>query len=257
MSTSKGLIWQRKYKVLSLLKIQQKTVGTQGFWRPKCRHWNLWKGKNEITHTGGFNLSCSVYVLTAFHLSFLPAVQLRAWLSILETPAVLPRSRSRRGCQGGCTGQWIRWRAVECRNCSRVSFCGPSFLFPLRFNMKFSRCRCANGMWRMAWLLPWWTENADTCQAKAICVSAFSILLCHDYIRTGMACQENLERRHIEAKNNRRTNDFFGQNPGGNDWIFLCPKWGCYCSTGVTLSVSKSELSPYAITNITSYLTNK
>ncbi len=110
---------------------------------------------DAITHAGGFNLSCSVYFLNAFHLSFLPAVPLHVWLSIPETPAVLPHSRSRRGCQGGCTGQWIRWRAVECQNCSRVSFCGPSFLFPLRFNMKFSKCRCANGMWRLAWLLPW------------------------------------------------------------------------------------------------------
>ncbi len=99
-----------------------------------------------ITHAGGFVLSCLVYFLTAFHLSFLPAVPLYVWLSIPETPAVLPRSRSRRGCLGECTGQWTRWRAVEYRNCSRVSFCGPSFLFSLRFNMKFSRYGCANGM---------------------------------------------------------------------------------------------------------------
>ena len=31
-------------------------------------------------------------------------------------------------------------------------------------------------------------------------MSAFAILLCHDYIRTDKACQANLERRHIEAK---------------------------------------------------------
>ena len=99
-----------------------------------------------ISHAGGFVLSCLVYFLTAFHLSFLPSVPLHAWLSIPETPAVLLHIRSRRGCLGECTGQWTQWRAVEYRNCSRVSFCGPSLLFSLRFNMKFSRCGCANGM---------------------------------------------------------------------------------------------------------------
>lgn len=83
-----------------------------------------------FSHTGGLDLSCLFYFLTAFHLSFLPPVPLHVWISIPETPAVLPHFRSRRECQGGCTGQWIRWRAVECRNCSRVSFCGPSLRFP-------------------------------------------------------------------------------------------------------------------------------
>ncbi len=148
MSTSKGLIWQRKYKVLSLPKIQKKTVGTQCILEPKCRYltseWDRMRSAasmGAITHAGGFNLSCLVYYLTAFHLSFLPSVPLHVWLSIPETPAALPRFRSRQECRGGCTGQWIRWRAAEYRNCSRVSFCGPSLLFSLRFNMNFFKVR--------------------------------------------------------------------------------------------------------------------
>ncbi len=38
------------------------------------------------THAGGFNLSYLVYFLTAFHLPFLPAVPLRAWLSMHISP---------------------------------------------------------------------------------------------------------------------------------------------------------------------------
>ncbi len=64
MSTSKGLIGRREYKVLSLLKIQKKTVGTQGFWQPKCRRRNLWIEQNKVSRQYGSNqptLAASIY----------------------------------------------------------------------------------------------------------------------------------------------------------------------------------------------------
>ncbi len=73
MSTSKELIWQRKYKVLSLLKIQKKAVGTQCFLEPKCRYltseWGRMRSAasmGAIIHAGGFNLSCLIYFLAVF-----------------------------------------------------------------------------------------------------------------------------------------------------------------------------------------------
>ena len=93
-----------------------------------------------------------------FHLSFLPSVLHHALLSIRGTPAGLPRFRNMRWCREECTGRWLQWRAAECRNCSRVSFCGPSFLISLRFNMKFSRydwyVRRGVGLWQTSF--PMW-----------------------------------------------------------------------------------------------------
>ena len=137
-----------------------------------------------------------------FHLSFLPSVLRHALLSIRGTPVGLPQFRNMRWCREECTGRWLQWCAAEYRNCSRVSFCGPSFLISLRFNMKFSRCSwvCVYGRGSMADLLSdvglfdtgtdyavlpgkkLRNENADTCQAIAfLCLHIF-ILLCANII---------------------------------------------------------------------------
>ena len=93
-----------------------------------------------------------------FHLSFLPMLQRHVLLSIRGTPVGLPRFRSMRWCREECTGRLLQWRAAECRNCSRVSVCGPSFLISLRFNMKFSRydwyVRRDVGLWQTSF--PMW-----------------------------------------------------------------------------------------------------
>ena len=99
-------------------------------------------------------LTYLIIILLFFHHSFLPSVPLLALLSILGTAAGLPRFRSRRWYREVCTGRLIQWCAAECRNCSRVSFCGSQVLIPPG-NIKFSRykCGCANGCWPMAELL--------------------------------------------------------------------------------------------------------
>ena len=111
--------------------------------------------------------------LLTFFLPFLPSVPLCTEPAIPGTPAGPLHFRSRRECQGGCTGQCVQSRAAEYRNCWWASSCGPSWLFPpVRYEI-FKVQLCEDG-WSVlaAWLL---SENRkcrrlSSCGLIGVCI---------------------------------------------------------------------------------------
>ena len=128
--------------------------------------------KKRCRQTGGTLLS---HLLT-FSLPFLPPDPLHAEPAIPGTPAGLPRFRSRRECQGGCTGQCAQSHAAEYRDCWWASFYGPSWLFPpVRYEI-FKVRLCVSVWSALAAWLP--SENGkcrrlSSCGLIGVCIFAW------------------------------------------------------------------------------------
>ena len=149
------------------------------------REWKCHLHKKRCRQAGG---TLCGHLLT-FSLPFLPSLPFHAEPTIPGTPAVLLRSRNRRGCQGECTGRCVRFRAAEYRNCWLASSCGPSWLFPpVRYEILRCSCGWADDLLLTAWLLSQETENAGACQATGLmCVCIFLSCIISHWERVSIA----------------------------------------------------------------------